>query len=308
MSITVLLPVYNGARTLSQAVDSVLRQDYEDFELLVIDDASTDGSSDLVRGYAGRDPRVTALVHERNVGLARTLNEGLERARYDFVARLDQDDEALPNRLREQMSFLEANPGVAVAGSWVLHMGARPEHDRLVRLPTEPDEIAATLPHENCLYHPSVMLRRLEVLESGGYRGEFRNAEDYDLWLRLARVHELANIARPLIRYRFSVDGMTLGRKWEQLYYVHLAQAAASDPDLPFDLVEERAREALAAVDRSRFLSDVAFGTVRELVALRLWRDAVAVARRFEEEIGVRASVSLLAQIARARVTGGEIS
>lgn len=307
MSITVLLPIYNGARTLAQAVDSILRQSHGDFELLLIDDASTDGSDAIVRAYARRDPRVTGVVHERNVGLARTLNEGLERAQFELVARLDQDDEALPERLRVQKAFLEAHREIAVAGSWVLHMGAHPKFDRLVRLPTSHQEIATTLPRENCLYHPSVMLRRSVVVDAGGYRSEFKNAEDYDLWLRLARTHELANVPRPLIRYRFSVGGMTLGRKWEQLFYVHFAQAAAADPDLTLAEAEEQARSTLAGVNRSRFLMDVARGTVRELVALRLWHDAAAVAMRFHKEIGFRASISLLAGIGRARIVGGEL-
>ncbi|MEX2556617.1 MAG: glycosyltransferase [Actinomycetota bacterium] len=308
MSVTVLLPIYNGARTLRQAVDSILRQDGPELELLLVDDASTDGSAAIVREYARRDARVTAVVHERNVGLAGTLNEGLERARYELVARIDQDDEALSQRLRVQAEFLGAHPEVAVAGSWVFHMGARPDHDRLIRLPTEPEEIAEILPRENCLYHPSVMLRRIVVLEAGGYRGEFKNAEDYDLWLRLARTHKLANVGQPLLRYRFSVDGMTLSRKWEQLYYVHLAQAAGGDPDVPFDEVERRARATLAEVDRGWFLMQVAQGTVRELVALRQWRDAVVVVTRFAPEIGFRRSASLLADVGRSRVGSSKVA
>jgi glycosyltransferase involved in cell wall biosynthesis len=302
MSITVLLPVYNGARTLSQTLESVLHQEHADFELLVIDDASTDESAAIIREYAGRDARVTAILHQRNAGLSRTLNEGLERAEHELVARIDQDDEAVPQRLGVQKKFLESHPSVAAAGSWIFHMGARPKFDRLVRLPIKHDEIAAILPRENCLYHPSVMLRRSVVLEAGGYRGEFRNAEDYDLWLRLARTHELANVAEPLLRYRFSVDGMTLGRKWEQLFYVHLAQAAGGNRDVSLKEAEARARATLAEVDRRWFLMQVAQGTVRELVALRHWSDAVIVAFRFAQEIGLRPSASLLAEIGRARI------
>ena len=308
MSVTVLLPVYNGAATLSQTLRSILLQRHSDFELLVIDDASTDGSADIIRGCERRDSRVTAIVHERNAGLANTLNEGLERARHEFVARIDQDDEALPDRLGSQKAFLEVHPRVVAAGSWVLHMGARREYDRLVRLPTKHDEIAAILPRENCLYHPAVMLRRSAVLEAGGYRGEFRNAEDYDLWLRLVRTHELANVAEPLLRYRFSVDGMTLGRKWEQLFYVHLAQAAGGDPSVSLAEAKQHARATLANVDRRSFLTQVAQGTVRELVALRHWRDAVVVSARFANEVGAPASALLLAEIGRARIRAGRVA
>jgi hypothetical protein len=307
VSVSVLLPVYNGAVTLPQAMDSILRQAHSDFELLVIDDASTDESAAIIREYARRDTRVTAVMHERNAGLANTLNEGLRRARHELVARMDQDDESLPPRLGAQKKFLDAHPRVAAAGSWVLHMGAGPEFDRLVRLPIEHNEIAAILPRENCLYHPSVMLRRSAVLGAGGYRGEFKNAEDYDLWLRLVRTHELANVAEPLLRYRFSVDGMTLGRKWEQLFYVHLAQATGGDRDVPLGEAEERARTTLADVDRGWFLAQVAQGTVRELVALRHWRDALVVATRFAKEIGPRTSASLIAEIGRARFREGNV-
>jgi len=302
MSVTVLLPVYNGAATLSQTLRSILLQRHDGFELLVIDDASTDDSAEIILACARADSRVTAIVHDRNAGLANTLNEGLERACYEFVARIDQDDEALPDRLGTQKAFLDAHPRVAAAGSWVFHMGARREYDRLVRLPTKHHEIAAILPRENCMYHPAMMLRRSAVLDAGGYRGEFKNAEDYDLWLRLARTHELANVAEPLLRYRFSVDGMTLGRKWEQLFYVHLAQAAGGDPDVPLDEAEQHARSTLAHVDRRSFLTHVALGTVRELVALRHWRDAVVVTARFANDVGPRASAVLLAEIARARI------
>lgn len=302
MSVSVLLPVYNGAATLRQAIDSILCQTHTDLELLLIDDASTDDSAAIIRDYARRDSRVAAVVHDRNAGLARTLNEGLARARYELVARMDQDDESLPQRLGEQKTFLDSHPRVVALGSWVLHMGARPELDRLVRLPTEHEEIAAILPRENCLYHPSVMLRRSAVLEAGGYRGEFKNAEDYDLWLRLARTHELANVAEPLLRYRFSVDGMTLGRKWEQLFYVLLAQAAGGDPDVPLDEASERARVTIGEVDRRWFLTQVAVGTVRELVALRHWRDALVVATRFAREVGPRVAASLFAEIGRAGI------
>jgi hypothetical protein len=221
---------------------------------------------------------------------------------------MDQDDESLPQRLGAQKKFLDSHPGVVAAGSWVLHMGARPEFDRLVRLPIEHDEIASVLPRENCLYHPSVMLRRSPVLEAGGYRGEFNNAEDYDLWLRLVRTHQLANVAEPLLRYRFSVDGMTLSRKWEQLFYVHLAQAAAGDPDIPLDEARERARVTIGEIDRRWFLTQVALGTVRELVALRHWRDAVAVAMRFGQEVDLRVAALLLTEVGRARLRKRDVA
>lgn len=301
MSATFLLPVYNGAATLAEAVDSILAQDEGDFELLLIDDASTDASPAIARRYAHRDPRVRAILHERNAGLAATLNEGLRLAGNDLVLRMDQDDVSLPSRLRVQRSFMETHPAVAVAGSWVFHMGREPRFDRLVELPTTPRAVAAKLQHENCLYHPSVAMRRSAVLALGGYRAEFRNAEDYELWLRVSHEHDLANVAEPLLRYRFSVDGMTLGRKWEQLYYVHLAQTVHRNASVGLQEADLLARESLAQVDRRSFMSQVARGTVSELVALRHWGNAIRIAVRLGRQIGIGASARLVASIARER-------
>jgi SAM-dependent methyltransferase len=304
MTVTVLLPVYNGAATLSTAISSILAQDDEDFELLVIDDCSRDNSREIAAGFAGRDPRVTLVVHDQNVGLSATLNEGLRRASTRLVARMDQDDEALRARLRVQRQFMEARPGVVAAGSYVWHRAATRRYDRLITPPHTPRGVASRLQRENCLYHPSVIMRRAEVLEAGGYRAEFKNAEDYDLWLRLAREHDLANVPEPLLRYRFSADGMTLGRKWEQLYYVHLAQAGNEHPELPPRQVEALAQARLAAVDRRRFMRQVGTGTVDELIRLRLWSEALRVARAFSREVAATEAAMIYA---RYGVTGADV-
>lgn len=300
MSVTVLLPVYNGAATLSQAVESILKQDEQDFELLLIDDASRDSSPSIIRRYAAQDSRVTAICHPENIGLAATLNEGLAHARHDLVARMDQDDESLPSRLRRQCRFMDEHPGIAAAGTFVRHMGASPRFDRIISLPESPRDVATTLQRENCIYHPSVIVRRAAVLELNGYRSDFKNAEDYDLWLRLVRTHDLANIPVPLLRYRFSVDGMTLGRKWEQLRYVQKAQISNEHPNASAEEIEIMVGERLAGIDRSGFLREVATGTVEELNRLHLWSDAAKVATRFTNEIGVRGAAPLAGRIAWA--------
>jgi len=301
MSATFLVPVYNGAETLREAIDSVLAQDDPDFELLIIDDASSDDSAAIAQESARRDSRVVVVVHERNVGLASTLNEGLERASHELVLRMDQDDVSLPARLRVQSAFLDAHPAVVAAGSWVFHMGAQPQQDRLVELPATPREVAVRLQRENCLYHPSVALRRSVVIDAGGYRSEFKNAEDYELWLRLAREHDLANVPEPLLRYRFSLAGMTLSRKWEQLYYVHLAQAMHSHASITVEDASVLARQSLAHVNRRWFMTQVARGTVSELVALHHWQDALRLSAAFGREIGLPTSAKLITFVASKR-------
>lgn len=301
MSVTVLLPVYNGAATLAQSIESVLAQDMDDWELLIIDDASTDDSALVAERYAG-DPRVTIIRHVENLGLAATLNEGLERASHGLVARLDQDDEALPGRLTAQKTFMEAHPSVAAAGSFVLHMGASPRWDHLVELPTTPQAVARRLAKENCLYHPSVIMRRDVALAAGGYRTDFVNAEDYELWLRLALSHDLANIPEALIRYRFTTGGMTLGRKWEQLFYVFLAQEVNRQRDTPHAEAAERATRRLEEIDRGDFMRVVALGTTRELTRLHLWRDAMKVVVAFAPNIGFLSAAHLTLRVVFGRL------
>jgi hypothetical protein len=293
MTCTVLLPVYNAGRPLRQAIESILRQEEEDFEFLIIDDLSRDESAGTIREYAARDKRIRPVFHMENKGLASTLNEGLELARSNLVVRMDQDDESLPHRLSTQVRFMDENPGVAVAGAYVFHMGSRPAFDRLIELPVDHEDIARSLLSANCIYHPSVILRREVVLRSGGYRAAFKNAEDYDLWLRLARNHRLANIPSPLLRYRFSTAGMTLGRKWDQMRYVQMAMLSGTDPDRPLEEIATAAMTACDALGKDYFLEQVAMGTMRDMVRLRLWRDAATVFWMFSRHLPMKARIRL---------------
>jgi glycosyltransferase involved in cell wall biosynthesis len=285
MTCTVLLPVYNAGQPLRAAIESILAQDDAEFEFLIIDDRSNDKSARVIREFAARDHRIRAIYHTENRGLASTLNEGLQLAGSELVVRMDQDDESLPHRIATQVRFMCENPGIAAAGSFVYHMGSKSVFDRLVELPVKHEDIVNALHFANCIYHPSVILRREAVLQSGGYRSAFKNAEDYDLWLRLARRHRIANIPRPLLRYRFSTTGMTLGKKWQQMYYTKLAMLCDEDPDRPPEEVAKAATSALEELGKEYFLEQVAVGTVRELVQLHLWRDAIAVFWMFSRQL-----------------------
>ena len=285
MKCSVLLPVYNGAPAVTVAIQSILAQSEPDFEFLIIDDCSTDGTADIIREYSRRDPRIRAVFHSENMGVSHTLNEALEMARTDLVARMDHDDESLPDRLRLQIDYMERQPEIVVAGTYVYHMGRHPKRDRLVRLPSSHDDIVKILPLENCIYHPSVMLRRDAILRLGGYRRQLGNAEDYDLWLRASRIYRLANLEVPLLRYRLSTKGLSLGKKWEQLYYVKMAVASYQRPELSWEELKLAARDLLAETDKGYFLEQVTRGTFEELIRLGHWKDAlriVALAKNLE--------------------------
>ncbi|MBI1920674.1 MAG: glycosyltransferase [Geobacter sp.] len=209
--VTVLMPVYNGERFLREAIDSILAQSFTDFELLIINDGSTDGSAGIIESYG--DPRIRLVHNERNLGLVATLNRGIDLARGEYLARMDADDVSLPERLERQVTYLDAHPGVGVCAVRVALIGsegeARGEWD-MDRQTTSWQEIRACLPKSNCIAHPGVMARK-DLLARYRYRAEQLHAEDYDLWLRLcADGHKIGKIAEPLLRYRVHDESVTV--------------------------------------------------------------------------------------------------
>lgn len=196
-AITVLLPVHNGAEHLRVALDSVFAQDFTDFELLVVDDGSTDATAAILDGYD--DPRLRVLRLQR-IGLIGTLNRGLDEARGDFVARLDADDEMLPGRLRRQLAAFRRDPELVACGSDYLLFGAA---DGLVRTPRNDRDCRAHLVFGSPIAHPAVMLR-VSALRAGGirYRKEYPHAEDFRLFSEIANVGTLTNLTEPGLRYR----------------------------------------------------------------------------------------------------------
>ena len=208
--VTVLMAVHNGEPHLRAAVESVLAQTYPDFELLIVDDGSTDGSADVVRSY--EDRRIRLLENERNLGQIPSLNRALREAHGEYVARLDHDDLCLPERLERQVEELDAEPSAALAGTWI---DVVDEDGRLwatVRgdIATFVDFVAAILVNQFPFGHPSIMFRREIALELGGYDESLGAAEDLDLYRRLALArHEVRVVRAPLVLYRRHVEQMS---------------------------------------------------------------------------------------------------
>jgi len=212
--VTVLLPVFNGAKYLTQAVDSILGQSFRDFEFLVIDDGSTDDSSRLVEAYG--DPRLRFIRNRANLGLVAALNKGLLAARGEYVARMDADDISHPRRLAKQVRFLDAHPRVGVCGSWVRFFPG--ENGYLWKLPQGPEEIRCWSFHTVGVAHPAVMLRRQLFIEHGlFYDAQYCHVEDYELWGRALHYMEFANLPEVLLDYRLSADQVCSRHSREQL-------------------------------------------------------------------------------------------
>ena len=200
-TVSVLLPVYNGQDDVCNAVDSILSQTYEDFELIIIDDGSKDNSFRILEGI--HDSRIR-LFRQENLGLAATLNRGIALAHGRFIARQDQDDLSHPARLAKQVAFMQANPEYALLGTaaeiWVGDHRTSRAHDH----PIEYGVLCFDLLFNNPFVHSSVMLRRDAVVTIGGYTMDpFRQPpEDYELWSRMARGYHVANLADRLLVYR----------------------------------------------------------------------------------------------------------
>jgi glycosyltransferase involved in cell wall biosynthesis len=206
-AVTVLMPVYNAERYVAEAVQSILDQTFRDFELLIIDDGSTDRSPEILGEYARRDGRLR-LVRRENRGLVATLNELIGLAQGELIARMDADDLALPRRFERQVAFLRAHPEVVVVGSRVVAVD--PDGDELFEMCSEQTHEEIDAAHlkgiGGILCHPAVIMRADAVRSVGGYRTEFHLSEDLDLWLRLAEVGRLHNIQETLLKYRQHVS------------------------------------------------------------------------------------------------------
>jgi glycosyltransferase involved in cell wall biosynthesis len=211
------MPVYNAERFLAEAVESILGQTLRDFELVIIDDGSTDGSLGILQKYADRDTRIR-LTSRPNRGLAATLAESVEQARGELIARMDADDVSLADRFERQAGYLREHPDCVIVGSPALVID--PDGDPICIWFTETNH--EILDAHNLLgnrgtslCHPSVMMRRSDVLAAGNYSQQYRIGEDLDLFLKLGERGLLANLADPLLKYRTHASNFTRTRSDE---------------------------------------------------------------------------------------------
>ena len=221
------MPVFNADEYVEEAISSVREQTLTDWELVAVDDGSDDKSRAILERLAGKDARIRVLTGEVNEGIAAALNKGWRAARSEYIARLDADDVALPERLSQQVAFLDANVSVVAVGGAAIRIDANGRELATVAYPTDSSTIRATLLRQNCLAHPSVTLRRSALEEVGGYR--FDHIEDYDLWLRLSERHDLANLPDPMILYRLHAKQVSVRVLAEQTRRGLIVRAAAHE-------------------------------------------------------------------------------
>ena len=212
-SVSIILPVYNAESYLTCALDSVLAQTFRLFELIAVDDGSTDHSRAILDDCARHDDRVR-VISRPNTGIVGALNDGIAAARGEFIARMDADDTCLPNRLKAQIAHMESHPECVAVGTDVLYTD--PEGAPLIRhRPVEHhDGIVIQLLDGNggALIHPSVMFRRDAIAFAGGYRTSYQWIEDLDLYLRISDRGELANLHEVYLLYRQHLQSVNYTR------------------------------------------------------------------------------------------------
>ena len=222
------MSVYNGTRYLNESIESIHNQTFTDWEFIIINDGSTDNSESIVQGWQNRDERIK-LISREHKGLTISLNEGLSYAQGEYIARMDADDIALPDRFAKQVAFLDENPDHVAVGCRMLVID--PEGMPIFtcsKLTTHEEIDAAYMAGQaGIIGHPAVMIRRRVIESIGGYREQFTYAQDRDLFLRLAEVGKLANLPDTLMQFRLNAKSMGHTQRSEQKRCANLATIEA---------------------------------------------------------------------------------
>lgn len=226
--VSVIMPVYNAEGFLAEAIESILQQSLADLELIIINDGSTDKSLEIINRYATQDERIK-IITRPNLGLVKTLNEGIRNAMGQYIARQDADDISLKSRLREQVKYLSSNPSIALVGSNYYRINEDGQIQSVTNVFTKPADLKVSMVFSNQFGHGTVMARKKELLSSGGYKENYKHAEDYELWTRISRRHDIANIKKPLYKWRINTRGVTLqhsGAMNKQLVRIRMREFA----------------------------------------------------------------------------------
>jgi glycosyltransferase involved in cell wall biosynthesis len=223
LNISILLPVYNAAPFLRQCINSILSQTCEDFELIILNDGSTDDSEKIICSFT--DSRIIYIKNHVNQGLIFTLNTGIDLARGNYIARMDADDICAADRFETQKKYLDEHPQISIVCSPSIFIDERdqplpsPESDRKF---LSYREIRKRLPFENCITHPSVM-GRAAIFKKYKYSIYQKNIEDYDLWLRLTGDGKrIEKVPQPLLYYRIHKSSITSSAlKYRNFFLIH---------------------------------------------------------------------------------------
>lgn len=210
--ITILMPAYNAEVYIKEAIGSVLQQNFSDFELLIIDDGSTDLTEQIIRSFSDHRIRLIKQVHS---GIVSALNRGLQESKSAYIARFDADDICLPERLEKQFTFLQANAKHVICGGEAEYISSDGEHlFNFKCVAYNHESLISTMQTQCPFIHSSVMYRKEEVLKAGAYSDGAHGFEDHLLWTKLSGHGYFANLADQLIKVRFNSASVTIDEKW----------------------------------------------------------------------------------------------
>jgi glycosyltransferase involved in cell wall biosynthesis len=234
--ISVIMSVHNGEKYLALAIESILSQTYPHFEFIIVDDASTDGTPDLLARFKALDQRLHIIRNSNCLGLTKSLNRAISLAKGDWIARQDADDISLPDRLKKQLVYMENHPEIAVVGGWCQMIDSEGVVQGVIEYPILPALIRQELFTRTTFCHGAVLIRRICLEKSGGYRELFETSQDRDLWLRLIEQYPLSNLSDIVYQYRLHPE-MATRQKFDKrqaikeliLLFAHQRQTSGRD-------------------------------------------------------------------------------
>lgn len=221
--VTVLMPVYNGSLYISEAITSILTQTWDDFEFIILDDGSTDGTREIIRYYQNKDKRIVFECFNKNRGISFVANEGIKLAKGEYIVRMDHDDVSLPDRLAAEVEFMDNHPEISICGALMQTIG---QEGHVWRYPEDHDLIYARMIFSNPIAHPSTILRT-ETLRKNAlcYDENFIfGAEDYDFWSRAIVFTRFYNLQKLLVRYRIhahNTSSKNPAKTQNELHVIH---------------------------------------------------------------------------------------
>lgn len=246
--VSIITITFNRAKYVGEAVESVISQTFRDFEMIVVDDASTDDTPTIVAEYQKKDARIRYLKNETNLNIPRSRNRGLKEAKGKYIAVLDSDDVwADPEKLKKQVDFLENNPGYALIGGGAIVIDESGREIRRWLNPSGDAEIRRKMLFMNPFVHSGALYLKKAAIEAGGYDESLAVSEDYDLWLKMGKFWKFANLEDYLVKYRVysqggagsprlqaAINSKALVRKYKNFYPGYFRALASADSRIIF--------------------------------------------------------------------------
>lgn len=206
--LSVLMPVFNSEQFVAEAIESILNQTFKDFEFLILDDASTDKSFEIIKDFEKKDPRIKVYQNEKNIGVVESRNKLISLSKGKYIAWLDSDDIAIKNRFEKQINFVEAHPEIGMVGAYPVIIDENSKKTGKWWFETDPQKLKIELFFHSPFLSSSVLIRK-SCLPQNFYDSKFPVAEDFDLYSRISELCETANIAEFLVKYRINSNGLS---------------------------------------------------------------------------------------------------